>query len=930
MNRIGRVIGGGSLLSLLVILLLAWFAAADEEVHNITMSVRNSTYSLVGGANLTLFQYDPVTLTETLVATNVTDGNGTALLLNVNDTTTVLYYFDVRIYHNGTSNGNTTEINIRGTPLPGIKFNTSLPLDANTSTIYTVPAIRINLSAVNNTGEHTNFSYVVLPTSLSSKIPIATRLAAGPAAELYLPYQLNYSFFFFFQSNITAAPTTPPSQVLFTNFTTYQQQSTIYIQDNLTRTNISLSGYITITGNTTPANWSQTRNLAQVFAIVSSAGGTAKGLIPPVGNMSTTWLVNSTWFYNVTLPASRAGIPILASLHTENSNGANPSTEWYAGYQNITAVTGRELSWNFTLTRLTGTNARENVTGVNASYFQVNLIDGDSADAAVTSAFCEVTAEAAAAGDGTNLEISRMITAPDGDGRIFFPTQLGNYSNATVECFASRFTPLKTEVNTSLNSTTMNFTAFTMQSISAAGTISDYSTAIKQSTTIRVLQSTSACNVFHPDLTACTLFTTNAVFDPVQVQIPFATVHITLPDGSIIMLVNQQMTGNGFVAPRSRLSAGAGTSDGKDVFGYRFGAAVPKDIASQIFIGLRYNETVEDSGEVNFSLSILRDDAGRIVWNRSVDAAASRPALFSDYNETLLQPTGVLASKTNKSKLVYVNTTNNTLWYSLPHFSESEPEVSEPGVEAAATAARGGSADGGGGGGISKAVGISFQQAINGLAKGNSALISVGNSGLAVETISFGVTESVGKFVVTVTKEDRSSLPAEARSFSGKPYLFLKIATTLSDVALSNPALDFKVRKSWLTENKVNKKDIVLLRFTADKWNNLPTILEKEDDLFVFYRAETPGFSYFVIGERQSSLPSAKKEIEQPEPAAAVEQLVSVEQSSLPREEIGREELEREQQPPEEKQQRAPWWLAAVLVVIGIIVGWFYAFQRKK
>lgn len=646
---------------------------ADVEAHDITLFVRNSTYDLIAGANITLTQYIPETNAETIIAANITDGSGRALLTGVNDTLTRLYYLDVRIYHNGSANGNTSEMNIRGTPLPGIKFNASMEQNSNGSTIYTVPAIRVHLSAINNSRELVNFSYVVLPASLSSKNLISSRFTAGPSLEIYLPYTLNYSFFFFSQPSLSEELGIPPSQYLFTNFTTYPQQSTIFIQDNLTRTNISLSGYLTFIGNATPANWSLTRGLSQVFAVTSS-GSASKGLIPPVGNASQTFSISSSFFYNITLPASSAGIPLMVSLHGANGNSTDTSTEYFIGYQNITAISGNNLQINLTLRRLTGTNARETTTGVNQSYFIVNLVDGDSADAPVTSAFCEATLEVSAAGDGTHLEISRMITAPSSSGQVLFPALMGNFSNATLECFANRFAPLKLDVNTSQNSAAMNFTAFNIKSFSDAG-MSDFSSSLLDNTIIRILRSTPSCNVFHPDLAVCTLLETTGEFDPSQIMIPFATVHVTLPDGSILMFVNQQMTGNGIVAPRSKLAADSSQTAGNDVFGFRFGAAVPKDIAAAILVGMRYNESIDDSGNINFSLSTLRDDLGRVVWNRSVDTVI--PAYFADYNANLLSATGLLASKTDKSQLVYVNTTNNTLWFNIPHFSESEPQISE-------------------------------------------------------------------------------------------------------------------------------------------------------------------------------------------------------------------------------------------------------------
>ncbi len=61
--------------------------------------------------------------------------------------------------------------------------------------------------------------------------------------------------------------------------------------------------------------------------------------------------------------------------------------------------------------------------------------------------------------------------------------------------------------------------------------------------------------------------------------------------------------------------------------------------------------------------------------------------------------------------------------------------------------------------------------------------------------------------------------------------------------------IKFKIEKSWITTNNIDSDLIVLNRWLNDKWNKLSTVKLTEDDSYVYYEAETPGFSYFMIGE---------------------------------------------------------------------------------
>lgn len=70
---------------------------------------------------------------------------------------------------------------------------------------------------------------------------------------------------------------------------------------------------------------------------------------------------------------------------------------------------------------------------------------------------------------------------------------------------------------------------------------------------------------------------------------------------------------------------------------------------------------------------------------------------------------------------------------------------------------------------------------------------------------------------------------------------------------MENVNVEFKVLRSWVNENNINRSSITLNRYHDDKWNSLNTveITEKEDPDHFYFSAESPGFSPFAItGEK--------------------------------------------------------------------------------
>jgi PGF-pre-PGF domain-containing protein len=68
-----------------------------------------------------------------------------------------------------------------------------------------------------------------------------------------------------------------------------------------------------------------------------------------------------------------------------------------------------------------------------------------------------------------------------------------------------------------------------------------------------------------------------------------------------------------------------------------------------------------------------------------------------------------------------------------------------------------------------------------------------------------------------------------------------------TDKSIENAVICFKIEKSWIREKGIDQASITLNRYNDRKWNKLPASLLREDDKYVYFTAETPGFSPFAI-----------------------------------------------------------------------------------
>jgi PGF-pre-PGF domain-containing protein len=72
---------------------------------------------------------------------------------------------------------------------------------------------------------------------------------------------------------------------------------------------------------------------------------------------------------------------------------------------------------------------------------------------------------------------------------------------------------------------------------------------------------------------------------------------------------------------------------------------------------------------------------------------------------------------------------------------------------------------------------------------------------------------------------------------------------------IEKTVLCFKVEKAWIRDKKIDQDSIILNRCSENKWEQLPVNLLKEDEKFIYFTADIPGFSFFAITRKTNHTP---------------------------------------------------------------------------
>jgi PGF-pre-PGF domain-containing protein len=131
----------------------------------------------------------------------------------------------------------------------------------------------------------------------------------------------------------------------------------------------------------------------------------------------------------------------------------------------------------------------------------------------------------------------------------------------------------------------------------------------------------------------------------------------------------------------------------------------------------------------------------------------------------------------------------------------------------------------------------------------NHVEVSINNSQLDVIRIIIDVFEGVSRASVNATRTSISDI-TEQIGISGILYQVFNVTTkNITSDNIRNVTIDFKVNKSWISQNNGTSSDIRLHRKANSSagWENLLTNLKNQDTNYYYYSAISPGFSIFAI-----------------------------------------------------------------------------------
>ncbi len=264
--------------------------------------------------------------------------------------------------------------------------------------------------------------------------------------------------------------------------------------------------------------------------------------------------------------------------------------------------------------------------------------------------------------------------------------------------------------------------------------------------------------------------------------------------------------------------------------------------------------------EANFNANLTSGYAPLTV--QFTDLSQNATLRFWDFgdgtNSTDQEPVHTYSTASTYNVVLTVSNVNGTVSKSLPITVKAKRN------------SNGGSSGGGGGAGGSpepaKNVKVKELSQVF-ITSGKPVKFEFPRNATAIVSLNFDSRKTVAKTTTIVEMlKNKSTLTPDAPE--GEVYNYLNIwvgngGYGSDEDNLENAVVNFRVEKSWLQDKGIDQSSIVLNRYNSKKWNELPTTLLREDDKYLYFKAETPGFSPFAItGEATAKEPDTEMQNE--------------------------------------------------------------------
>lgn len=169
------------------------------------------------------------------------------------------------------------------------------------------------------------------------------------------------------------------------------------------------------------------------------------------------------------------------------------------------------------------------------------------------------------------------------------------------------------------------------------------------------------------------------------------------------------------------------------------------------------------------------------------------------------------------------------------------------------------------------------------------------NNVTAVESISFTSKKTMGKITaITEDLKNKSSLVKDLPE--GEVYKSFNVWVGNAGYGDSdnilNATMDFKVNQTWIKENNIDPDSIILYKYNEKdkKWIEIPVTFVGKNDQYVYYTANVPGYSSFVITGKAANIQLASEPVNEPvnEPiTSTVKSVVNSTATKTPKESPG-------------------------------------------
>jgi PGF-pre-PGF domain-containing protein len=110
--------------------------------------------------------------------------------------------------------------------------------------------------------------------------------------------------------------------------------------------------------------------------------------------------------------------------------------------------------------------------------------------------------------------------------------------------------------------------------------------------------------------------------------------------------------------------------------------------------------------------------------------------------------------------------------------------------------------------------------------------------------------EEVKVTVIKLKDKPEEIIDPPKKNVSIYKYLDIKLSsndTFIDEEEISSLEFNFKVEKTWIADNEIDKSTVKLIRYHDGVWQNLSTTLTDENETCISYTAASPGFSTFAV-----------------------------------------------------------------------------------